>query len=419
MPRQPGGGNARRARLSRADRFDLRPDIVGNRTGAIPTLTRLAPRIWQQEVPNGSISGFVYHNRRAATRHHVQQPADILVVRQVAVWQVAKCRSSCTAKSSGSNPEMNVAGILTRDYAAFMERGPLADRIVTAFETMPEQLQTAARYVLARPRDVALLSMREQARRAGVQPATMTRLAQRLGLNGYEAIRELYADAIRQDGLGFAGRAGLQVASQKLKGERALAAEMFDSLTNQIAKLAHSDVIEPLIAAAALLASADRIYCLGLRACHAIAWQTYYVLSLLGDRAMLLDGIAGIGRDAIRSATSKDALFAVSIEPYTRATIEAAQYANERGVPIVALTDSAVSPLAREARHTILVPTEGPSFFHSLTPAFVIGEILTAIVAGLGGEASLAALRQTETQLAAFQVHWSQGWRAARCRPLP
>lgn len=48
-----------------------------------------------------------------------------------------------------------------------MTDGPLAERIVSAFEGMSGQLRAAARYVLDRPRDVALLSMREQARQAG------------------------------------------------------------------------------------------------------------------------------------------------------------------------------------------------------------------------------------------------------------
>jgi hypothetical protein len=49
-----------------------------------------------------------------------------------------------------------------------MERGPLVDRVTTAFETMPGQLQTTARYVP--PQDVALLSMHEQAGQASGQP---------------------------------------------------------------------------------------------------------------------------------------------------------------------------------------------------------------------------------------------------------
>jgi DNA-binding MurR/RpiR family transcriptional regulator len=290
-----------------------------------------------------------------------------------------------------------------------MDSGPLSERIVEDFDDMPAQLQSAARYVLDRPSDVALLSMREQARQAGVMPATMTRLAKRLGLDGYESLRGLYADAIREANLGFAGKAGVQVASQKAKGDQALAAEMVGALTEQIERLGQPDQLARLAAAAELLAKAERIYCLGLRACYPIAWNLQYVLSLLNDRAILLDGAAAVGTDRIRAAGARDALFVASIEPYTRATVEIASYANEVGIAIVAVTDSRLSPIARLADETLLISTGGPSFFHALTPAFVVSEILAALVAGRGGEASLAALRHTEAQLAALHVHWQRG----------
>ena len=41
------------------------------------------------------------------------------------------------------------------------QRGPLNASIVEAFDLLPPQLQTAARYMLDRPDDVALLSMRD------------------------------------------------------------------------------------------------------------------------------------------------------------------------------------------------------------------------------------------------------------------
>jgi DNA-binding MurR/RpiR family transcriptional regulator len=276
-----------------------------------------------------------------------------------------------------------------------MERGPLADRIVTAFETMPGQLQMAARYVLQ--------SMREQMRRTGGEPTTITRLARRLGLDGDEPMREFYAEAILNEDPGFAGTAGLRIARRKLKRERALAAEMVESLTNQIARLLQPDLTEGLVAAAALPALATRIYC--LRAWHALAWPFDHVLSLLGDCDVLLGAIAGMGRDWICFACSKDLLFAVSIEPSTQATMKAAQ-ANRRVVPIVALMVSAMSPRARVARQ---VPTGGLRFFHSLKPTFA---------AALRGEALLAALRRTEAQHAAFHVHRSQESRAVGCRRL-
>src|ERR1700733_6709780 len=159
-----------------------------------------------------------------------------------------------------------------------MTDGPLARAIVATFDALPPQLQTAARYVLESPDDVALLSMREQARRAGVPAATMPRLPKRLGLDGYDDVRSLYAGAVRDGTLGFAGKAGLQVEVQKLRGEKALAADMAQSLSRQIARLAEPEVLDRLADAAQRLHKAKRIYCLGLRACHAAAWHFHYML---------------------------------------------------------------------------------------------------------------------------------------------
>jgi DNA-binding MurR/RpiR family transcriptional regulator len=286
-----------------------------------------------------------------------------------------------------------------------MEGGPLTRPIVEAFNGLSPQLQTAARYVLDCPDDVALLSMREQARRAGVPPATMTRLAKRLGLEGYDEVRALYAGAVRDGTLGFAGKAGLQVETQKLRGERALAADMALTLSRQIARLAETPTLDRLADAAGRLHQARRIYCLGLRSCHAIAWHFHYMLSLLSDKTVMLDDAGGIGLDAIRDASGSDVLLAASVEPYARATIEGARYAHRQGVPVVALTDSEVSPLAQIAVTMIPAATDSPSFFHTMAPLLAVSEILAALVAGRSGAKALDALSRTEAQLAAFGVH--------------
>ena len=286
-----------------------------------------------------------------------------------------------------------------------MDHGPLADRIIKAFDTMSGQLQAGARYVLERPRDVALLSMREQARQAGVQPATMTRLAKHLGMDGYDGVRELYAAAVRDGEIGFAGKAGAQVASQKLKGDKALAAEMLRSIGKQIERLAAPDRLDRLVVAARTLASARRIYCLGLRSSHSIAWHLHYVLSLVGERSTHIDGIAATGADALARATSRDVLLVASVLPYTRLTVELAEYAVEQGMAVVAITDSEVAPLAQIAQHAVIVATDSPSFFHAMSPAFAVAEILGAIIAGRGGDDALATLRHTDEHLAALNTH--------------
>ncbi|TGQ38384.1 MurR/RpiR family transcriptional regulator [Mesorhizobium sp. M00.F.Ca.ET.216.01.1.1] len=289
-----------------------------------------------------------------------------------------------------------------------MDQGELAEQIVNAFDGMSAQIQSAARYVLDKPHDVALLTMREQARQAGVQPATMTRLAQHLGLDGYETVREIYAAAIRGGEIGFAGKAGVQVASQKLKGDHALAIDILHSISGQVAYLAESRSIDRLVATARALTAARRVYCLGLRSSHAVAWHLHYILSLIGEKSILLHGIGGTEGDALRSATKDDVLIAASVLPYTRFTIELVEFAASRGVPVVAVTDSEVAPLAQLADHLVLVPTGSPSFFHTMTPAFIVSEILGALVAGQAGDSAVEALRRFDEQGVALNTHLNQ-----------
>ena len=286
-----------------------------------------------------------------------------------------------------------------------MQTGPLADTIVQAFDTMSEQLQAAARYILNQPRDVALLSMREQARHAGVQPATMTRLAKHLGLAGYEDIRQQYADAMRGDVTGFAGRVGAQAKNQKLKGDHALASDMLGDIAAQVGQLSQPESLAMLVEAAGRLSAARRIYCLGLRSSHSPAWHLHYILSLAGKHSIMLDAAGGIGADALGGASPDDVMVAISVLPYTRQTIEIAEYAGEGGVPLIAITDSPVAPLAQLAACTVIVPTESPSFLHTMSPAFVVAEVLGALVAGQAGDTASAALASVDRQSAALNIH--------------
>src|SRR3981189_2960061 len=95
-------------------------------------------------------------------------------------------------------------------------------RLKADFEKLSPQLQEAARWVIDHPADVALLTMREQARRAGIAPATLTRLAQRFRLKGYDEIRKLYAEAVRERPESYRGRAEELLQRRDSEGDEAL-----------------------------------------------------------------------------------------------------------------------------------------------------------------------------------------------------
>lgn len=278
-------------------------------------------------------------------------------------------------------------------------------KLKAQFAALSPQLQEAARWVIDHPDDVALLSLREQARRSGVAPVTLTRLAQRFDLKGYDDIRRLYADAVRKRPESFHGRAQELLARHGSGGDAALARDVFAALGRHLQALSAPDAVARLVAAAELIAAADRVFCLGQRSTFAVAFIFHYVRSLFGSKSVLLDGPGGTGRDALRSIGRKDVLLAVTADPYVRETVETARYVKARGARVVAVTDSDLSPLAAVADRVLLIGTESPSFFHTMTPAFAAVECLAALVAARRGKETLSALAESEQQLAAFNTY--------------
>lgn len=284
-----------------------------------------------------------------------------------------------------------------------LQDDPLRARMIAVFDDMPPQLQTAARYILEHPQEVALVSMRELARNAGVQPATMTRLAKFLGLPGYDDIRAHHAEAIRLRVDGFAARASRQDGPGPDGG--GLAQQMLQGLASQIARLCEPASLARIEAVADRLTAAPRVYVLGLRSCHSVAWHFHYVMSLLGEKTVHLDGPAGTSGDALIRARAGDVLLVVSINPYAMHSLELAQIARERGMTLLAITDSEVSPLVGICEQVILCTTESHSFFHALTPALAVSEVLCGLLANRDRAAALEALRAADRHLLALNTY--------------
>ena len=153
------------------------------------------------------------------------------------------------------------------------------------------------------------------------------------------------------------------------------------------------------------MSRARHVYVLGQRSSFAVAFHFQYVRAFSGGAVTLVDGSGGTGMDCLRRATGDDALVVVSVRPYTRLTVDYAAYAAKRGVAIVALTDSALAPIARMARTSVVVSTESPSFFHTMTPAFAAAEALAALLAADAGDDALAAIAAADRELRAIDAY--------------
>jgi DNA-binding MurR/RpiR family transcriptional regulator len=283
----------------------------------------------------------------------------------------------------------------------------VAELIVSAFQDLPDDMQRVSTYVLNHPEDVALLSMREIARRLSLPPATMTRFAQRLGYSGYVELREQFATTMRKQVSDFGDRAGRLAARREQLGDTSLAQSLADNLVDRVTGLARQVVLSEIAAAAEAIADAGRVFCLGHRSCYAPVYHFAYITGLYGMSTRLLNAPGGIGADPLNEMGSGDVVVAATCAPYTRLTIDLAAASKERGAAIVAVTDSHSSPLARMAVWTVAIANDVGGPTSATTPILAAMETLAALVAARTGETGREVLKRNESGFARRPIYWT------------
>ena len=285
----------------------------------------------------------------------------------------------------------------------------LAQLLDSRFATLSPELQRAARWVREHPAELGLQSMRQSARSAGVAPATMTRLAQALGLDGF--------DAMRRPAMAALARSAAQTSANDPRvgaPDGAPISALAQAQSLNVASVAARNALDQLQAAAAAILAARQVAFLGQRASFGIAHHLRYTCDWLRAGTLLVADPAGAGNDQLAELTEADLLVAVSQAPYSVQTVQCAQQAQSRGVPVLALTDSALSPLARAASTVLLFDAASPSFFHSMTGAQALAETLMAAVAEQGGSAVVQRLTERQQRLQNDRVYWDKPNRQRR-----
>jgi DNA-binding MurR/RpiR family transcriptional regulator len=273
------------------------------------------------------------------------------------------------------------------------------------FDGLSPELQRAARWVRSNGPVLALRSMRSAAGQAGVSPATMTRLARRLGFDSFGALREPYVDRLAGGALPALPFVRRARALQRRDGNDHFSrlGELQAANVGAVQRRNNAAAIER---AADRLLRAQRVHFLGLRVCHGVAFQLHYAYGLLCANGALITDLGGTLADQVAQIGRGHALLAISQSPYTRATVESVRQARAQGAAVIALTDNALSPIAREAEHILLFDTASNSFFHSTTGALALVECVLAAVSARGGAAVLRRLRERQQQLRTSRAYW-------------
>lgn len=249
---------------------------------------------------------------------------------------------------------------------------------------MSKTYQRISVFLTQNPNDVAVQSVNAIADRCGIHASSFVRFAQALGYKGFKELQALFQQRLATAAPGFEARVKALESELHTSGDRSEVGYLSDLVVRDIASLQEllKDIRqEDLALAARLLHEADTVYLMGQLRSLPVVELMRYQLTMLGKRCVLLDNAGGLATHVARTITPRDVLMAVSFRFYAKEVVNITEELGSRGIDIVAISDSTLSPLAKSARVLFPVPEHDYTFSRSLAAPMCLAQALVVAVA--------------------------------------
>lgn len=251
------------------------------------------------------------------------------------------------------------------------------------YEQTSKSYQKIAVYLTQNPNDVAVLSVNAIGEKCGIHPSSFVRYAQTLGYKGFKEMQAVFQRRLSTAAPGFDAR--LKALEHELGSTeggdlgylRDLVVRDMTSLQDLMLNISAAQIQE----AADLMQKADTIFLAGQLRSAPVVELLRYVLTMLGKRTVLLDTGGGLATQMIKVARPNDLLFAVSFRFYATEVVNIVEETAARGVPVVAISDSTLSPLAKTAKVLFAVPEHEYTFSRSLAAPMCLAQALCIALA--------------------------------------
>ena len=256
----------------------------------------------------------------------------------------------------------------------------LLKRISEEYEALSKQLKVIARHVEQHRDHLGLEGIQDVAAQCDVQPSAVVRFAKHFGFSGFTEMQRIFRDGLARQiapsrnykarireviESGAGALSSVEIAHEFLAGSIAGMQELENGLHGPSFKKAVD-----------LLAEADTVWIAGSRRSFPVAVYLDYALQHTDKRIALVSALGSMHSGQMRSVRKGDVMIAISFAPYAEETVDVAQQAVTRGARLIAITDSRMSPLARDAQVTLVVQDNSIFGFRSLTSTMGLAQSL-------------------------------------------
>lgn len=259
----------------------------------------------------------------------------------------------------------------------------LEAHITSDYSKLSRRLQQTAQFLLDHPQEVAFATIAKIAEQAGVTPSTLIRFANSFGFSGFSEMQQLFRARLVNELPNYTERIrAVRSATGETPDSTQLLWEFAEANREVLNQLPSHIDPQHLERALDIIEGAKTIHVMGARRSFVVASYMTYALHHVDKRAFLVNGLGGMYGEQIKAIGSEDALLVVSFSPYAQESRNIADEARKRGIPLVVITDSNLSPLALLANVSLVVHEAEVKSFRGLAASLCLTQTL-AIALGV------------------------------------
>lgn len=223
----------------------------------------------------------------------------------------------------------------------------------------------------------AFMTASKLGKTVNVSESTVVRFAAELGYDGYPAMQKALQEMIRSK---LTSIQRIEVSNDRI-GNQDVFSMVMQSDIEKIRMTMEECSKEEFSEAVDAIVEAKRIYILGVRSSVALSSFLSFYFNLIFDNVVLIQSNATSEMfEQLLRVGEGDVVIGISFPRYSRRTVQALRFARDRKAKVIAITDSAASPLVECATHTLFGKSDMISFVDSLVaPLSLINALIVAV----------------------------------------
>ncbi|WP_020593080.1 MurR/RpiR family transcriptional regulator [Kiloniella laminariae] len=288
----------------------------------------------------------------------------------------------------------------------------VVEQLTRELPSYPKSLHQAAVFIIDNPAEFGMKSIRDTAEATGVSTNTLVRLAQKLGFESYQELREPFRTALTLNAATTNTSQWIGELYERGGIERTRADTVTSVLGNVTEALRQNDA-GAIDQAVDLILGAGKVYLMGTRASYTLVHYLYYVGRMALPNLVVAPRHANSPVDEILNISAEDVAIAMSITPFAKETIEACEYAKSQGAKLILMSDSTANSLPLKPDITLISPVRTPRYFEnysgfdSFVGFFALAEWLITALVEKGGAETMHRIQSLDQKRKDAKVYWS------------